>query len=94
MLTRQDIATFDPRYRRYRAELRWATAADGETLARWVKSQGDRLVQAWIQINPDGSALDFENFLREQYARAHGFFPLDHTNERDDNHVDSNSTHR
>ena len=94
MLATAEIPTLDPRYRRYRAELRWATAADGETLARWVNRQGNRLVLAWTKINPEGSVLEFENFLREQYAIAHGFFPLDYTTERDDDHVDSNSTGR
>ncbi len=94
MLTRQDIATFDPRYRRYRAELRWATAIDEQAMTRWMKQGGNRLGAIWVGAHPNGSTLEYECFLREQYARAHGFFPLDDTTEGDDDHVDSNSTNR
>lgn len=94
MPTRGNTVSCDQRYRRYRTELRTATSADDQALARWMKQEGNRLGAIWVRTNPDGTTVEYECFLREQYAQAQGFFPLDDTTEGDDDHVDSNSTGR
>lgn len=72
MLTRIDIATFEPRYRRFRAELRRATNIKTEAVAAWMKPRRDQIAAGYVATGEDGSLLDFEAYIRHQYARAMG----------------------
>lgn len=75
----------EERYRRFRAELRLATRAGvealarrDETRARWLK----QLTRSWVELNPRGTIHDLANFLRGQYARARASIPGSNTNTR------------
>lgn len=72
MLTQTDIATFDRRYRRIRAELRLATNIDPAAVAAWMKPRRDQLAAGYAATGEDGSLFDFEAYIRHQYARAIG----------------------
>lgn len=72
MLTRVDIATFEPRYRRFRAELRRATNVNPIAVAAWMRPRRDRIAAGYLATGEDGSLLDFEAYIRHQYARAMG----------------------
>lgn len=72
MLTRIDIATFEPRYRRFRAQLRLATNVDPLAVAAWMRPCRDRIAAGYLATGEDGSPLDFEAYIRHQYARAMG----------------------
>lgn len=72
MLTRIDIATFDRRYRRFRAELRLATNVDSEVVAAWMKPRRDQIAAGYAATGEDGSLYDFEAYIRHMYARAMG----------------------
>lgn len=73
MLTRTDIATFDRRYRRFRAELRLATNIDPQAVAAWMRLRRDHLTAGYAATGEDGSLCDFEAYIRHMYARAMGF---------------------
>jgi hypothetical protein len=72
MLTQTDIATFDRRYRRFRAELRIATRIEPAAVAAWMRPRRDQLAASYQATGEDGSLLDFEAYVRHQYARAMG----------------------
>ena len=75
MLTRIDIAAFDPRYRRFRAELRVATNIDPAAVAAWMKPRRDLIAAGYQATGEDGSLADFEAYIRHMYARAMGLAP-------------------
>lgn len=72
MLTRTDIRTFDPAYRRFRAQLRLATNVNVEAVATWMRPRRDRIAAGYAATGEEGSLLDFEAYIRHQYARAMG----------------------
>lgn len=73
MLTRIDIATFDQRYRRFRAELRVATNIDPAAVAAWMKPRRNQIAAAYEATGEDGSLHDFEAYIRHMYAQAMGY---------------------
>jgi hypothetical protein len=73
VLTRTDIATFDARYRRFRAELALATRIDKVEFGLWIKAHGDALVRAFMPIAEDNTTMeDYETWLRWEFQQAHG----------------------
>ena len=70
-----NIAALDPRYRRYRAELRLATDISPQDVALWMRSRGDELAAGYVATGEEGSLQDYEAWIRHQYARAMGIAP-------------------
>lgn len=72
MLTLTDIRTFEPAYRSARAKLRLATNIDAQAVATWMRPRRDRIAAGYAATGEEGSLLDFEAYIRHQYARAMG----------------------
>lgn len=66
------VAAMNAPYRRFRTELRRATNIDPVAVATWMKSRSDRLAAGYVATGEDGSLLDYEAYIRHQYARAQG----------------------
>jgi hypothetical protein len=73
MLTQTDIATFDPRYRRFRAELRQSTQIDPAAFANYLLDRMGPLTHAWTALASKGDTdAECQAWLRWQYARSRG----------------------
>jgi hypothetical protein len=73
---RLNVATLEPRYRRFRAELRLVTrTANSPALLLWMQERRKKLAAAYMATGEGGGPQDYIVWVARQYLRARRVTP-------------------